>query len=300
MNKFYEIIFTENQKLKQLNLDDICSKIFDYLNTNYQIKFLKIYVNKKDNIQNLFNNSQDDKEYIFTTFKFKQNDEREVIFSLLFLSQEEQDKIKDKLDFLKISLNTFSQSLFIKYLEKVLKDMAIIDNLTGNYNRYYLYNHIEPLFNLSDRRNEKIAFLKVGIDHFEAVIDEFNYKIGDKVVKILSKIIKETVRKSDIVIRMSNDGHLIILPNIENSENAILVANKLLEKFNKEKIIINEETNQVLMKTISVGITIYPDDGTDIDTIIRKSDIALYEAENKGRAEVLLFTEKETNKIELF
>jgi GGDEF domain-containing protein len=54
------------------------------------------------------------------------------------------------------------------------------------------------------------------------------------------------------------------------------------------------------MKTISVGITIYPDDGIDIDTIIRKSDIALYEAENKGRAEVLLFTERETNKIELF
>lgn len=301
MNQFYEIIFAQNQKLKLLSLENICLKIFDYLDTNYKIKSLKIDIKKMDDIQNIFDNSQQDTNYVVSyTLNFKQNNECEVIFTLLFLSLDEQKIIKDELDFLNISLNIFSQSLFIRYLEKTIKDMSIIDNLTGNYNRYYLYNHIEPLFKLSDRKNEKIAFLKVGIDHFESVIDEFNYKIGDKVVKMLSKIIRNTVRKSDIIIRMSNDGHLIILPNIENSDNAVLVAKKLLEKFNKEKIIIDENTNQVLMKTISVGITIYPDDGIDIDTIIRKSDIALYEAENKGRAEILLFTERETNKIELF
>ncbi|MCG3717466.1 diguanylate cyclase, partial [Aliarcobacter butzleri] len=105
---------------------------------------------------------------------------------------------------------------------------------------------------------------------------------------------------SDTVIRMTNDGHLIILPNIVNSDNAVLVANKLIDKFSKEKIIVNEDTKQTLMKTICVGITIYPDDGVDIDTIIRKSDIALYEAKNMGRSKVFVFNEEETNKVELF
>ncbi|MCG3715821.1 GGDEF domain-containing protein, partial [Aliarcobacter butzleri] len=131
-------------------------------------------------------------------------------------------------------------------------------------------------------------------------IDEFNYKIGDKVIKVLSKTIKSSIRESDTVIRMTNDGHLIILPNITNSDNAVLVANKLIDKFSKEKIVVNEDTKQTLMKTICVGITIYPDDGVDIDTIIRKSDIALYEAKNMGRSTVFVFNEEETNKVELF
>lgn len=300
MNKSCEEVLAKSQQLRLLGLEDYSLNIFNYLNKNYQINFLKIYIKKQNNIENLFDNSKENENYLFNTLKFKQSNEYEVIFSLLFTTQKEFEDIKNRQDFIKLALEIFSQSLFSKYLEKVIEDISIIDSLTGNYNRHYLYHYIEPLFSLSNRKQEKIAFLRISIDHFKAVIDEFNYKIGDKVIKVLSKTIKSSIRDSDTVIRMTNDGHLIILPNITNSDNAVLVANKLIDKFSKEKIIVNENTKQTLMKTICVGITIYPDDGIDIDTIIRKSDIALYEAKNMGRSTVFVFNEEETNKVELF
>ncbi|MCR8709927.1 GGDEF domain-containing protein [Aliarcobacter butzleri] len=300
MNKSCEEVLAKSQELRLLGLEDYSLNIFNYLNTNHQINFLKIYIKKQNDIENLFDNSQKNENYLFNTLKFKQNNEYEVIFSLLSTTQKEFEDIKNRLNFIKLALEIFSQSLFSKYLEKVIEDISIIDSLTGNYNRHYLYHYIEPLFSLSNRKQEKIAFLRISIDHFKAVIDEFNYKIGDKVIKVLSKTIKSSIRDSDTVIRMTNDGHLIILPNITNSDNAVLVANKLIDKFSKEKIVVNEDTKQTLMKTICVGITIYPDDGVDIDTIIRKSDIALYEAKNMGRSTVFVFNEEETNKVELF
>ncbi|MCG3681046.1 GGDEF domain-containing protein [Aliarcobacter butzleri] len=300
MNKSCEEVLAKSQQLRLLGLEDYSLNIFNYLNKNYQINFLKIYIKKQNDIENLFDNSKENENYLFNTLKFKQSNEYEVIFSLLFTTQKEFEDIKNRQDFIKLALEIFSQSLFSKYLEKVIEDISIIDTLTGNYNRHYLYHYIEPLFSLSNRKQEKIAFLRISIDHFKAVIDEFNYKVGDKVIKVLSKTIKSGIRDSDTVIRMTNDGHLIILPNITNSDNAVLVANKLIDKFSKEKIIVNENTKQTLMKTICVGITIYPDDGIDIDTIIRKSDIALYEAKNMGRSTVFVFNEEETNKVELF
>ncbi|MFB1033241.1 MAG: GGDEF domain-containing protein [Aliarcobacter cryaerophilus] len=140
-----------------------------------------------------------------------------------------------------------------------------------------------------------MAFLKVGVDHFKAVLDEFNYEIGDRVIKRQAGI-----RDSDLVIRVSNYSFLFLLQNIQEEENALFVANKLIDAFKKEKIVINPDTNQVLMKTICVGISFYPKDGEDLDTIIKKSDIAIREAKNKGRGIAFVFSEDETAKIELF
>ncbi len=88
--------------------------------------------------------------------------------------------------------------------------------------------------------------------------------------------------------------------NIINENNAILITEKLINNFSKEKVVINEETKQVLMKTICGGISIYPDNATTIEEIIKKSDIALYEAKNRGRGQVFLFNEEDTNKIDFF
>jgi len=146
----------------------------------------------------------------------------------------------------------------------------------------------------------KIAFLVVEIDHFKAVLDEFNYDIGDKVLLALSRVLKSQIRDSDFVIRLGNETFLVILQNIAEEDNALYVANKLIEAFKKEKVVVNEESGQVLMKTISIGITFYPKDGLNLDTIIRKSDIAVREAKNNSRSSAFVFSEDETSKIELF
>ena len=213
---------------------------------------------------------------------------------------EDFESVKSHLSAIQMSLLIFSQSLFNKYMEKTLNEMSLVDHLTGSYNRCYLDNYATNLLSLSNREQKKIAFVKVGIDQFKAVIDEFDYEVGDKVLKALAKTLKETVRESDLVIKISNDEFLVILLNIINENNAIIISQKLINNFSKEKVIINEQTKQTLMKTICSGVSIYPDNATTIDEIIKKSDIALYEARNRGRSQVFMFSEEDTNKIDFF
>jgi diguanylate cyclase (GGDEF)-like protein len=185
-------------------------------------------------------------------------------------------------------------------MEKTLNELSLVDQVTGSYNRCYLDNYANNLLSLSHREQKKIAFLKIGIDQFRAVIDEFDYEIGDRVLKVLAKTLKDSIRESDLVIKISDDEFLVILQNIINENNAILISQKLINNFSKKEVIINEQTNQTLMKTICSGISIYPDNATTIDEIIKKSDIALYEARNRGRSQVFVFSEEDTNSIDFF
>ncbi|AXX95245.1 MULTISPECIES: GGDEF domain-containing protein [Arcobacter] len=300
MNLSCETIINENEKLKLSDLEKSCLNIFDYLNLHHKIEFLKIDIKKNEKIENLFSSCDIKTDYFINTLDFKQNCDTEIIFSFLSKTQEEYESIKENLNFIKLSLQIFSQSLYNKYMEKTLSEMSLVDHVTGSYNRCYLNNYVGNLLSLSNREQKKIAFVKIAIDQFKAVIDEFDYEIGDKVLKALAQTLKNSVRESDIVIKISNDEFLVILLNIINENNAILITEKLINNFSKEKVVINEETKQVLMKTICGGISIYPDNATTIEEIIKKSDIALYEAKNRGRGQVFLFNEEDTNKIDFF
>lgn len=300
MNFSCETIINENEKLKLTDLDKSCLNIFDYLKLHHNINFLQIDIKKNDNIQNLFLCAETSEEYLVNTLEFKQNCDTTIIFHFLSENQEDFESVKTHLDAIKMSLLIFSQSLFSKFMEKTLNQLSLIDHLTGSYNRCYLDNYAGNLLSISNREQKKIAFIKVGIDQFRAVIDEFDYEVGDKVLKALASTLKENVRESDIVIKISDDEFLVILQNIINENNAILISQKLINNFSKKEVMINEQTKQTLMKTICGGISIYPDNATTVDEIIKKSDIALYEARNRGRSQVFMFSEEDTNKIDFF
>ena len=300
MNFSCETIINENEKLKLTDLEKSCLNIFDYLKLHHHINFLQIDIKKNDDIQNLFLCTNKNEDYLVNTLEFQQNCDTTIIFHFLSKDEEDYESVKSHLDAIQMSLLIFSQSLFNKYMEKTLNEMSLVDHLTGSYNRCYLDNYATNLLSLSNREQKKIAFVKVGIDQFKAVIDEFDYEVGDKVLKALAKTLKESVRESDLVIKISNDEFLVILLNIINENNAILIAQKLINNFSKQEVIINEQTKQTLMKTICSGISIYPDNAATIDEIIKKSDIALYEARNRGRSQVFMFSEEDTNKIDFF
>lgn len=300
MNLSCETIISENEKLKLTDLEKSCLNIYDYLKLHHHINYLTIDIKKDNHKENLFEHNDGDFDYFINTSTFKQNANTDVVFNFLSKDKEEFEKIKNDLTSIKMSLQIFSQSLFNKYMEKTINEMSLIDHITGSYNRHYLDNYASNLLSLSNREQKKIAFVKIGIDQFKAVIDEFDYEIGDRVLKALAKTLKDSVRESDIVIKISNDEFLVILLNIINESNAIIISEKLINNFSKEKVVVNEETKQSLMKTICSGISIYPDNATNIDEIIKKSDIALYEARNRGRSQVYLFSEEDTNKIDFF
>jgi two-component system, cell cycle response regulator len=300
MNFSCETIINENEKLKLTDLDKSCLNIFDYLKLHHNINFLQIDIKKNDNIQNLFLCAQKDEDYLVNTLEFQQNCDTTIIFHFLSQNEENFELIKTHLDSIQMSLLIFSQSLFNKFMERTLNEMSLIDHLTGSYNRCYLDNYAGNLLSISNREQKKIAFIKIGIDQFKAVIDEFDYEVGDKVLKALATTLKDSIRESDLVIKISNDEFLVILQNIINENNAILISQKLIENFSKKEVLINEQTKQILMKTICGGVSIYPDNATTLDEIIKKSDIALYEARNRGRSQVFMFSEEDTNKIDFF
>lgn len=295
-----ELIISENEKLKLSDLEKSCLNIFDYLKLHHGINFLKIEVIKENNIDTIFSFLDSNIEYLENTLEFQESIDTKLKFTFLSNTKAEQNSIVENFEKIKAPLQIFSQSLYNKFMERKLYELSLVDPLTGSYTRCYLNNYVSNLLSLSNREQKKVAFVKIGIDQFRAVIDEFDYEIGDKVLKLLANTLKNSVRESDIVIKISDDEFLVILLNIISETNALMIAKKLVDNFSKEAIVVDEQTKQILMKTISGGISIFPDNATSIDEIIKKSDIALYEAKNKGRGEIFLYNDEDTNKIDLF
>ena len=102
------------------------------------------------------------------------------------------------------------------------------------------------------------------------------------------------------MVRLDADEFLVALPNIINEENAIMVANKLIEKFSETQVVVNKGTGQTLKKTICIGVSIYPDDSADEDEILKNADISLYEARNLGRSSTFKYSKEDTSTIDLF
>lgn len=298
-NENIKNLLTLNHSILNSNSKKIFDSFFIFLKEVYSIDAIKVLIKKQGISSVVFDNSTKNTQ-IFYSKKVKINVEFETIFGLIFTNQEKLQIAKINSANIDLILNNISNILYIKYLENELNSSQIIDKLTGCYTRAYLNNIMKSVFSLATRENKKIAFLKIGIDHFKAVLDEFDYNIGDKVIKKLSIVLKNSVRESDFVIRISNDAFLIILQNIIDDDNAVSVANKIINKFKDEKVVVNETTGQVLMKTICAGIAYFPKDGKDINTIIKKADIAVREAKNHGRSRAFVFSEEETSKIELF
>ncbi len=116
----------------------------------------------------------------------------------------------------------------------------------------------------------------------------------------MADTLQEDIRTSDIVIRLDADEFLVVLANVQSKESAASVAQKLVESFGKREVDVNSYTGQTLKKTICVGISMYPDDSTSIDQILKNSDISLYEARNKGRSQVLVFNQDQESSVDLF
>lgn len=290
---FQNIIALNNHLVSLKKLTDVFEYLSSYLEKDLFINKFELSINNHKLFSNFENNNLIEKEIII-----KVNSIDKLKISIFFTKNEKAD-INSILLLVKTTFNIIAQTIYNKYLEYKLLEMTLKDSLTGLYNRQYIDEYLKSTLPLSQREHKKIAFLKVGIDHFKAVIDEFDYAIGDKVLKQLAKSLEETTRESDIIARIESDEFLIVLHNISNENNAIMVADKIINNFKNAKVVVNEETNQTLMKTICTGISIYPDDAEKIDDIFRSSDIALYEARNKGRSQYYKF-QKEVENFEFF
>lgn len=291
----FKTIIALNEYLIGLKkIDEIFEYLSSYLKKDLGIDKIKILINSDEIFKNYEMKKDLDKKDFFVKLNLK--DQLKIS---IFYEEKELANVLSSFLLVKTTFDIVAQTIYNKYLEYKILQMTLKDSLTGLYNRQYVDEYLKTTLPLSQREHKKIAFLKVGIDHFKAVIDEFDYNIGDKVLKQLAKSLENSVRGSDIVARIENDEFLIVLHNINNENNAIIIADKIINNFKNAKIVVDKKSNQILMKTICTGISIYPDDAEKIDEIFRSSDIALYEARNKGRSQYFKF-KKDDETIELF
>jgi len=176
-------------------------------------------------------------------------------------------------------------------------EASSIDSVTKVYTRQYLIEHINKIITLSDKTHN-ITFLMIGIDRFKAVIEEFDYDIGDKVLIELAKVIYGNIKRFDIVARLTGDEFVVALLNLPDIKYASAVAQRIITAFENLEIKIDEKT--VLKKTISVGISSYPHDSDNITQVLKNADAFLVEAKNKGRGQIAIYNSDDFSSVEMF
>ena len=166
-----------------------------------------------------------------------------------------------------------------KQTEEKLTYMATHDILTGFPNRTLFDDRLTLAIAQAKRNKKKLAVMLFDLDRFKEVNDVMGHRVGDQLLKVVSKRIEDLLRKSDTIARMGGDEFLLLLPEISQIEDATKIARKIIDSFkNPFKI-----DHQKIHITTSIGIVIYPEDGEDSETLIKNADIAMYQVKEKGR-----------------
>jgi diguanylate cyclase (GGDEF)-like protein/PAS domain S-box-containing protein len=166
-----------------------------------------------------------------------------------------------------------------KDMETQLKQMAYYDALTHLANRTQLEYGANQLLASARRYKKIIAFFFLDLDKFKNINDTLGHDAGDVLLKTVSERLKACARASDIVARLGGDEFVIVYDDVKGIETAAFLAEKMIHTLVRPMLIKGHE----LFVTTSVGISLYPNDGTDYQTLVKNADLALYHAKEKGR-----------------
>jgi len=165
-----------------------------------------------------------------------------------------------------------------KQQEEMVWRQAYHDNLTGLPNRSLFEDRLNQLIRMADRQTGRVGVMFLDLDRFKQINDTLGHKVGDELLKIVAERISSCLRAGDTVARMGGDEFTAILPGIDHPQDTVKVAQKVLEALKQPMRI----AGQVLYTAGSIGISIHPDDGADVDTLLDSADIAMYRAKEHG------------------
>lgn len=163
--------------------------------------------------------------------------------------------------------------------------LAQHDFLTELPNRMLLNDRLTQAIASARRRRTLLAVLFVDVDHFKHINDTLGHAIGDRLLKSIAQRLVACLRGSDTVSRYGGDEFVVLLPEVAHSEDAAASAHKILAALSTPHRIEHQE----LHVTVSMGIGVYPDDGTDAETLLKNADTALLDAKAQGRSNLRFF-----------
>ena len=173
-----------------------------------------------------------------------------------------------------------------KRSEEHIQYLATHDSLTGLPNRYLIQDRVSQAVARARRSGGQLALLYLDIDRFKIINDGYGHPFGDAVLKAIGDRLRDIVREGDTVARHSGDEFLILLADLQRSADVYVVAQKILEAFERAFAIEGREIHV----TASIGVSVFPQDGDDADQLIGAADVAMYGSKGLGRNTYQFFT----------
>ena len=173
-----------------------------------------------------------------------------------------------------------------KNYEKELEYRTTHDELTGLSNRALLKDRLSQAIGHARRSNNQLAVIMLDLDRFKNINDTLGHAQGDELLKLVAKRLRDMVRQVDTVARFGGDEFVVLLDGIRNPETAAQVAAKILRVLSQPY----ELAGRSVTLTASLGLSLFPQDGTDSDTLIRNADTAMYQSKRR-RGEYTFFTD---------
>ena len=286
------------------SLKQLCNDLFEWLQKSYNITnvTISLFDTKEQNKENIFVKGEefylDDSLCLFFIINTHTNEN--AIVSFCASSQEHYEQLNEQYEQIEAAFLLISPIIESRILRKNFIESQSIDSVTNVYNRQYLTQHVNKMLTLSQKQCDKIFILMISVDRLKAVIDEFDYDTGDRVLIRLAKVIHANIEQYDMVARVTGDDFLVAMTSCKEQYCVETIVKKIILDFSKVDIPVNN--NNTLKKTICIGYDwLETNSNKTIDDAIKNADNALYEAKNQGRSSFKSFVDlTEEDSLELF
>jgi diguanylate cyclase (GGDEF)-like protein/PAS domain S-box-containing protein len=175
-----------------------------------------------------------------------------------------------------------------KQTEQTIHHLAFHDSLTALPNRRLFRDRLNQAMAACERKHGSFALMLLDLDHFKKINDTLGHDVGDELLTVVAERLVGSVRKIDTLARMGGDEFALIAADISHPEDAARLAETLQQALRAPIVVQGRE----LYQSTSVGITLYPNDADNVDTLIKNADIALYRAKDLGRDNFQFFTDE--------
>jgi diguanylate cyclase (GGDEF)-like protein/PAS domain S-box-containing protein len=178
-------------------------------------------------------------------------------------------------------------------MEEKNKYLAYYDTLTDLPNRLLFNDHLNYYLNKAKHNNQLMAVIQLDIDRFKNINDSLGHSIGDQLLQDVAERLKFCLSKEEIVARMSGDEFIILLPRVAKQELITKKVHKIIKTFKQPLMIDDHE----FFITISLGISLFPSDGDDIESLVKNAETAMYRAKEQGRNNYQFYSPAMNDKI---
>ncbi|PXV61390.1 diguanylate cyclase (GGDEF) domain-containing protein [Dyella jiangningensis] len=215
-----------------------------------------------------------------------QDERRTVLGALLIGTRQPLPSLAIVQPVLRVAASRFAHAIELRHTREQGRAEGLLDALTGLPNRLLFNDRLDTVIREANRTGECFALLFVDLDRFKTINDTLGHAVGDQVLLTTTQRLRSTVRASDTVARYAGDEFVVILRHIVKNEDVLRIAEKIVQVMGAP-LRIDDGTE--LQVTASIGVSFFPDDAPDADTLLKHADEAMYAAKSLGRNNYQIF-----------